>query len=941
MSDAESKAVPLQQVLEAEHSEIDKIRQRRKSDAGKSSAGMPRPPAAPPDAPIAGRAPAPADEPEWQTRDGDWVKVTIDAHNRNLVGLAFSGGGIRSATFNLGVLQALADLKLLYRVDYLSTVSGGGYIGSWLAAWTKRLGSFAEVQQRLAPNRVHQQDDREPTPIRFLRMFSNYLTPKLGIFSGDTWAMVAIYLRNLLLNLVVVIAMVTTLLLVPHAVGRLALDAQGTRGIGVELLVAVAVLLAISFFVILNNMTYLDSRRHKGAPPLTQQNWILRLVGAPLLIAAILAVVWEAVNRQSLPLEESAYWGAAAYGLFWALPVLGSWVWLGWRGTRRGSPPFPDSQPAPGLNLYRARNFTITLLAAIVAGAFAGGFYAFLSRHALTWLERLTTGVPIVLGIFLLAGTVHIGLMGVAFRDWKREWWGRLGGWLLLWGLAWLAIFWIALYFPPFIHNDALVKSAWKTVAAKYLTPAWILTTVAGVLAGKSGDSGNKGRSVLRGALVSIGPYVFLTGLLCLISYGIWEAEGWIKPHLWWAILGGIALTVLMSWRVDINQFSLHSFYRNRLVRCYLGASNEGRDPNRFTGFDSTDDVALKDLRADAGYDGPYPVLNMALNLVKGKDLAWQQRKAESFVMTPRYCGYDVWLEEQDSPMLRDQRSATGPGRLDRYGYRPTEEYAFPARVHGHGPNLGFAMAISGAAASPNMGFYTSAPVAFLMTVFDVRLGQWLGNPRQRSTWKRPTPTLGLPYLVKELMAGTNDESRYVYLSDGGHFDNMGLYELVKRRCGLIILCDAEADEGYQFAGLANAIRICRIDLGVDIKLDVNGIAPAQPGGTSRTHCAIGTIHYENTDLQAPTGTILYFKASLTGDEPTDVANYKKKHPAFPHESTADQWFSESQFENYRQLGYHEVMTSLRGTVAGPSPLEKQLKEIFTTFGFDTTEVSG
>jgi patatin-like phospholipase len=115
------------------------------------------------------------------------VKVIADAHRANLPGLALSGGGIRSATFNLGVLQALADLNLLSRIDYLSTVSGGGYIGGWLAAWTKRLGSFAEVQKRLAAKRVHQAEDREPEQIRFLRVFSNYLTPKVGPFSADTW----------------------------------------------------------------------------------------------------------------------------------------------------------------------------------------------------------------------------------------------------------------------------------------------------------------------------------------------------------------------------------------------------------------------------------------------------------------------------------------------------------------------------------------------------------------------------------------------------------------------------------------------------------------------------------------------------------------------------------------------------------------------------------
>jgi len=243
-------------------------------------------------------------------------------------------------------------------------------------------------------------------------------------------------------------------------------------------------------------------------------------------------------------------------------------------------------------------------------------------------------------------------------------------------------------------------------------------------------------------------------------------------------------------------------------------------------------------------------------------------------------------------------------------------------------------MAISGAAASPNMGSYSSTPVAFLMTVFNVRLGQWLGNPRNRVTSRRATPRMGLWCLINELFGGTNDDSAYVYLSDGGHFDNMGLYELVKRRCGLIILCDAEEDAGYTFSGLGNAIRKCRVDLGIDIDLDTSVIVPDKNSGLSKQHYAVGAIHYEYADINAPVGTIIYFKSSLTGNESADVKNYKKAHDEFPHESTVDQWFSESQFESYRQLGYETVLTAIRNTP--PVPLkakEKALREHFKDFG--------
>jgi len=239
-----------------------------------------------------------------------------------------------------------------------------------------------------------------------------------------------------------------------------------------------------------------------------------------------------------------------------------------------------------------------------------------------------------------------------------------------------------------------------------------------------------------------------------------------------------------------------------------------------------------------------------------------------------------------------------------------------------------------------------------------------------RTAWLRPTPVMGLAYMVNELLGGTDDESRYVYLSDGGHFENLGIYELVKRRCGLIIVCDAEADGKYGLTGLGNAIRKCRIDLGINIDLDVSNITPEEAGKPSKQYCAVGDIHYETTDLSAPMGKIIYFKSSLTGHEPADVKNYSKMHAAFPHESTIDQWFSESQFESYRQLGHYVVVSSIKGLppvipqAAAPAqssvcshksgavtpryevnknadseglPLKELIQKTLNTFGFDTS----
>jgi hypothetical protein len=157
----------------------------------------------------------------------------------------------------------------------------------------------------------------------------------------------------------------------------------------------------------------------------------------------------------------------------------------------------------------------------------------------------------------------------------------------------------------------------------------------------------------------------------------------------------------------------------------------------------------------------------------------------------------------------------------------------------------------------------------------------------------------------------TQARGRYIYLSDGGHFENLGILELVRRRCRFILACDAEEDHNFEFGGLGNAIEKCRTDLGIDIEIDVDPIRHRDEEGHSGWHCAVGRIRYDKCDPDAHAGTLLYLKSSLTGDEDTDVLRYAARSPSFPHETTNDQWFGESQFESYRALGHHVAMSAL------------------------------
>ena len=283
--------------------------------------------------------------------------------------------------------------------------------------------------------------------------------------------------------------------------------------------------------------------------------------------------------------------------------------------------------------------------------------------------------------------------------------------------------------------------------------------------------------------------------------------------------------------------------------------------------------------------------------------LARQERKAASFAFTPVMSGYHIpWTG-------RHYR-----GQLSYNGFVPTDRFAYPDG----GIHISTVAAISGAAISPDWGYHSSPPMAFLLTMFNVRLGWWLENPRRsylafdpsgpppldRDSF--PRPGFAPKQLLRELLGQIGDDREFVYLTDGGHFDNMGLYELVRRRCYEIVICDAEQDNGPVFEGIGMAIRKCRIDFGVEISLDLSKLACDVASSVSKVHWIAGTIRYPETDT-AQIGTILYIKSSITGNEAADVYNYRLQHKPFPQDSTLDQWFTESQFESYRRLGQQVI----------------------------------
>ena len=851
------------------------------------------------------------------------------AANSGLMGLCFSGGGIRSATFNLGILQGLAELKLLRCFDYLSTVSGGGYIHQWFAAWSKRHG-FEEVEKQLIPLPDTDNPGTHPEPIRWLRRYSNYLTPQTGILSGDTWVALAIWLRNTLLNQIILVSGLLFLMLVPHVLEKLAFV---SRNVTLVAAIIVVLHLVAIYFIGKELLTFAPTSKGEEPPRALGQDGVYLAIVLPLVVSAVLLTLL-------IP-----YLSAPTLGVDLLILLFGMALTITFAGgapvaylkTHANTSHFDTVSEFWNVPKCWAHvKFVFVIIGQILVCALAtaggaawvvGSLYGLLQylpsiyittrlpgTSPLLWQIFLIVAPPLFLGGPLVMMLFVVGFLGRTFRNSHREWLSRIAAWMGLFMLIWI----LALVFS-FLGRKILGWISNNVWVRLPLLATWVAGSAGGLLAGKSASSSggcdDKAPPQNPVELIAVvGPYIFIFGLLLLLAaLGDTILMKFAGPLALAGVYGGLFLIcVLFAWRVDINEFSLHAFYRNRLTRCYLGASHVPRRPNPFTGFDDNDaDVAVCDLTPEKNYKGPFPIFCTTLNLTFGQDLAWQERKGASFVFTPLYSGYDVaWT------------AARGKTNLRFNGFVTTPHYAYPeAGVH-----LNTAVAISGAALSPNMGYHTNPATAFLMTVFSVRLGWWLRNPRtldedgtslgRPAHYPRPSPVFSLVALAKELLGRTDDTRSYVYLSDGGHFDNMGLYELVRRRCRYIVICDSEDDGDLKFSGIGMAIRKCRIDFGAEISLDLRLLQRAKDSLYSSAHCVAGTVRYPE-DPDNP-GTVIYLKSTLTGDEPADVLNYKSEHTCFPHDSTTNQWFTESQFESYRRLGHHVAFSVFEPAMPDP-----------------------
>jgi hypothetical protein len=352
----------------------------------------------------------------------------------------------------------------------------------------------------------------------------------------------------------------------------------------------------------------------------------------------------------------------------------------------------------------------------------------------------------------------------------------------------------------------------------------------------------------------------------------------------WLAVVAGVVVFYTFA---DLSTWSPHPFYARALWSAFgirRVSSSEGDPVAEGIPFD--ENVPMTHVPAVPG-TWPELIVCAAAN-ISDEGATPPGRNATTFTFSPSEIG---------GPM-----GVIGSGRFaEILGERA-------ANI-----SLGAAVAVSGAALSPSMGKMTKRSIRFLMALLNIRLGMWMPNPwweTQGGWWSRlaergrmerflrtrPRPR----FLLRELLGANHANSKFLYVSDGGHYENLGLVELLRRGCSTIYCLDAAGDQEDTFFTLGEALELARTELQVEIDIRPDSLKPDPTTREAATDFTIGRIAYPN----GVEGVLVYGKANVTTEAPWDVRAFRQKDKRFPNHGTIDQFFDEQKFEAYRTLGY-------------------------------------
>ncbi len=461
--------------------------------------------------------------------------------------------------------------------------------------------------------------------------------------------------------------------------------------------------------------------------------------------------------------------------------------------------------------------------------------------------------------------SVNIRQYDFNMRRYAHEWQGRL---------LTVALALMVLGLTPVIYNWLQSHlHQWWSEAVSSITLAGVISFLSGWL-GRTRSNETKGTVAW---LLRVGLLLLLFGLLLWLYHFALYLHGANQPELlglsqssWMLVLIGAVVSVVTGLMSNVNLVSMHRYYRDRLLEAYMPEfAASGSKPS----FDNADKCYLKDIKQTVA---PYHIINTNMVTVGSQNPKYRARGGDNFIFTPEFIG----------------SQATG--------YASTKNFEFGQM------NLATAFAISGAAVDPNTGATRSRPLAFIMTLLNVRLGYWIRNPnRAHRLSEALSKLLSRPfwhlYILREMFGwGMNEDGCYLHLSDGGHFENLGLYELVRRRCRYIIVADAGADPEWTYGDLARACELIRADFCAHMVINTQPIHPDNDSHLSLQPCTLGKIYYED----GGESTILFLKTTVFPNLPEDIYGYRRTHAKFPDQTTSDQFFDEAQFEAYRELGY-------------------------------------
>jgi hypothetical protein len=843
-----------------------------------------------------------------------------DRRGKPGVGFALSGGGIRSATFCLGVFQALARRGLLAKVDFLSTVSGGGYLGSFLGALFNpdRKDVRAALRKDLKLDAGTDDvrtieaalDGHESAIVRWLRENGRYLSP---VGAGDALLAAAIYLRNLVALHVV---------------------------LGVALL---GVFLAGGAFRPVFDFLKIS----EIAPPpfaggtIWWSPWIWVAV-VPLLLVAVPAG-WAYWLTQRGVGGRRNYWTlvtTVVIALACLVPEIG-WI--------------------PAIDTSLGWPSTIPRLIVSGAAVLAVAFWLVDDRLASRTADREEKA-----GRLATEGKLEYRLLLVR---------NRLSKWTKLGVMAAAALLGFALV-------DSIAQSLYVEILAQglrgFLGHVWTWPPIAAILtllgAAQRLAAKIPGRERLHvpGQVIAWVAALVVGTTVLTVWAAIAHAFAWgghwpcPEPLFWKRAATGALVAGVLSWVIGqtmqfVNNSSQHAMYAARLTRAYLGASNQSRwtaQGSRMSDVLPGDAIPMHAYRPfDCG--GPLHLINVTLNETVGGRYPTEYRDRKGMDMAIGPAGVSIgashhavwkWSEKTAKGQGPPLEVCATPGS----GFHPL--FGDDRRQHVvENRQLGHWVAISGAAFTTGLGARTSLPLGILLGLANVRLGYWWDSQVKRSYgglrgWLPQLFDRIFPVqtsLLDELLGRYwGPAKQYWYLSDGGHFENTACYELIRRRLPLIVCCDCGADANYTWDDLGGLVLKARIDFNAEIRFlegseltqwvptdrSGNVCAPSSicrttlqaerkdsakpcPSPTwSRAHATVGLVYYLDSDQKrqdfdagtaTPDSVLLVIKPSLTGDEPADVMEYFRSHPSFPQEATFDQYFDEAQWESYRKLGEH------------------------------------